>query len=53
MWAIQIMSFDLAMGRHILNSAKNLGLKVIEVENENDYIKYIDDISTHFRLIQV
>lgn len=47
------MSFDLAMGRHILNSAKNLGLKVIEVENENDYIKYIDDISTHFRLIQV
>lgn len=46
------VSFDLAMGRHILNSAKKLGLKFIEVENENDFIKYIGDISMHFKMIQ-
>jgi 2-phosphoglycerate kinase len=45
------MSFDLAMGKYILNDVKRLGWSVIEVGNENDIIKNAEAVSSHFKLV--
>lgn len=41
---------DLAFGKHILNDAKRLKLNVLEVENDNDIMKYVEVISSWFKL---
>ncbi len=48
---LNYMSDDLAFGKHILNDAKSLDLKVIEVVNENDIMKYVEVISSYFNLL--
>jgi 2-phosphoglycerate kinase len=45
------MSDDLAFGKYILNDTKKLGMKVMEVEEESDILKYVDIISLYFNLL--
>lgn len=45
------MSDDLAFGKHILNDTKRLDLKVMEVEDESDIMKYVEVISSYFNLL--
>ena len=42
---------DLAFGKHILKDTKRLGLKVMEVENESDIMKYVEVVSSYFNLL--
>jgi hypothetical protein len=44
------MNDDLAFGKRILEDAKRLDLKVMEVENESDIMNYVEDISSYFNL---
>lgn len=44
------MNNDLAFGKYILNDAKKLDLKVIEIVNGSDIKNYIELISMHFNL---
>lgn len=45
------INYDLAMGRYIINDAKRLGLSVIEVGNDSDIIRNVEEISSHFKLL--
>lgn len=45
------MDNDLAFGKYILNDAKKLDLKVIEIVNGSDIKNYIELISMHFNLV--
>jgi 2-phosphoglycerate kinase len=47
------MSDDLAFGKQILNDTKSLDLKVIEVEDESDFMKYVEDISSYFNFFNM
>lgn len=44
------MNHDLAFGKYIENEAQRLDLKVMLIKNDNDIMKNIDVISTHFNL---
>lgn len=44
------MSYDLAIGTHIINDAKRLGLNVIEVSNDSDLTKNIETVSYYLKI---
>jgi 2-phosphoglycerate kinase len=44
------LSYDLAMGRYILNDAKMLGLNTIELCNDSDLAKNIETVSKYLKL---
>jgi 2-phosphoglycerate kinase len=43
------ISYDLAMGKYITNSAKGHGFNVIEVKNDSNIIKNAEAVCSHFK----
>jgi 2-phosphoglycerate kinase len=44
------MSYDLAMGRYIINDAKMLGLNIIELCNNSNLAKNIETVCKYLKL---
>ena len=45
------LSYDLAMGKYIINSVKEFNFNVIEVKNDSNIIEKVEAICSHFKLV--